>query len=69
MLTHDFQRIVTGLFVIIFIGLVIYGIYCRRKLHSFEGTGRVAEMEIWYFKQVLTWILTFSMFIVGVMYF
>jgi hypothetical protein len=61
MLTNDFQRIAIALFILVLVGLVAYGIYCNRKVRSYAGTGRVADIEIWYFKATVTWIATFGL--------
>ncbi|TFF37563.1 hypothetical protein [Mucilaginibacter psychrotolerans] len=60
MLTDDFQRLLIGVFAVVLIALVAFGYYCNRKSKSFAGTGRVAEIEAWYLKSVISWIATFA---------
>jgi hypothetical protein len=43
MITHTFQIILISVFAVIFVALISYGLYCKRRAKSYMGTGRVAE--------------------------
>jgi hypothetical protein len=60
MLNSNFQQLVVVFFVIILISLIACGIYCRHKLQSYKGTGRVADIEQWSVKETISWIVTFG---------
>ena len=68
MLTHDFQRLLICFFAIVFLALVAYGWYCRQKANSYIGTGRVAEIESYYYKATAVWIVTFCLSVGVVMH-
>ena len=59
MLTADFQKLIICFFAMVVLSLVAYGIYCKRKSNSYIGTGRVAEIESYYYKATIIWIVTF----------
>ena len=46
-----------ALCIVVLIALVAYAMYCRRKLKKYQGTGRVAEIDKWYLKSIIAWIL------------
>ncbi|MBD1366915.1 hypothetical protein IDJ77_24100 [Mucilaginibacter sp. ZT4R22] len=66
MLTNDFQKLLICFFALAMTGLVTYGYYCNRKSKSYAGTGRVAEIEAWYVKSVISWIATFGLSLVAI---
>lgn len=66
MLTHDFQKLLISFFFLAMMGLIAYGFYCNRKSKSYIGTGRVADMEAWNIKEVVTWIATFGLSVVAI---
>ena len=61
MITHTFQWILVFVFAIIFVMLISYGLYCKRKAKSYMGTGRVAEIEEWLIKATISWLATFGL--------
>lgn len=58
MINHSFQKFLFILTALTLLLLVALAIYCRRKSHSFIGTGRMAEIEAWSFKASLSWAAT-----------
>ncbi|RWY47885.1 hypothetical protein [Mucilaginibacter gilvus] len=66
MLTNDFQKLLICFFALVMTGLITYGFYCNHKSKSFAGTGRVAEIEAWYVKSVISWIATFALSLVAI---
>lgn len=40
------------------VSLVAFALYCRRKSHSFIGTGRVTDIEAWSLKAAISWVAT-----------
>jgi hypothetical protein len=61
MLTNNFQQLLMCFFCVVFIFLVTYALYCRNRYHSYIGTGRVTEIELWQTKATVTWICTFCL--------
>jgi len=59
MLTHYFQTLLICFFVFVLFLLIAYGIYCKRKVNSYIGTGRVNDIEIWSAKAAASWTATF----------
>jgi hypothetical protein len=68
MLTNDFQKFITVLFALLFFGLIAYALYCKRKMNSYIGTGRVNDIEIWSFKAAVSWIATFALTIMLILH-
>lgn len=66
MLSNQFQTLLVILFFFLITALVAYAIYCRQKSHSFTGTGKVAEIEAWHLKSVISWIATFGLSLAAV---
>jgi hypothetical protein len=66
MLSQDFQKLLVCFFFLVLIGMVSYGFYCNRKSRSFTGTGRVADIEAWNAKAILTWIATFGLSVLAI---
>ena len=69
MLTHDFQRLVIYFFAVVFISLIVYGTYCRRKVNSFKGTGRANDIELWSMKAALSWTCIFALSLFVILHF
>lgn len=69
MLTRDFEQLLIVFFFLIATVVFAYGMYCNRKSRSFAGTGRVADIEAWHIKAVLSWIATFGLSLVAVVNF
>jgi len=65
MLTNDFQDLLICIFTLVLTAPVAFGYYCNRKSKSFVGTGRVAEIEAWQLKSVISWIATFALSLVA----
>ena len=61
MLSHDFQSFLTFVLFLLIAGLIFFGFYCRQKSNSYAGTGKVAEIEAWHLKSIITWIATFGL--------
>lgn len=66
MLSNDFQMLLGCLFITLLVGLASYGLYCRKKLRSFAGTGRMADIDAWYLKSALAFIATFCLSVVAI---
>ncbi|MEO7214787.1 hypothetical protein [Mucilaginibacter sp.] len=66
MISTDFQKMITVFFFLLIMAVFAFGSYCNRKSKSFVGTGRVAEIEAWYVKSVISWIATFGLSIVAI---
>jgi cbb3-type cytochrome oxidase subunit 3 len=68
MLTNEFQKLLTVLFALLFLGLIAYALYCKHKMNSYIGTGRVNDIEIWWLKSAVSWIATFALTIMLILH-
>jgi hypothetical protein len=61
MLTNQFELLVAFSVCVLFISLVSFGLYCRYRYNSYEGTGRAYDIDGWYDRANITWIFTFCL--------
>ncbi|WP_374950701.1 hypothetical protein [Mucilaginibacter sp.] len=61
MITPQFHKLIVIFFFVLVASLIAYGVYCRRKSHSYMGTGRVTDIEQWYIKGTLSWVALFML--------
>ncbi|TSD67849.1 hypothetical protein FFF34_010810 [Inquilinus sp. KBS0705] len=61
MLSKDFQRLIIICYVVIFVLIIAFALYCRRRARSYVGTGRVTDIEAWQVKATISWIAAFCL--------
>ena len=56
MLLRHSRILIICLLAVSIIGVLVYGLYSRRKYRSFLGSGRVPEIQEWSAKATVSWV-------------